>query len=344
MSKFRKVNLNIRPALLDNLLREFISGHAPSVLSVSDMCNVSRTTASKVAHALVKSEFMSEKVFSKNERRPCSHLLFDDKASILLVDLSSSVYKMSVVNPNGKSMFSSSYTYDASINLKDNINIFISRNGLKVKRSGLEFAAISVIYADECRRSQLETRERTSHLPPISLCDYIEGEIFTILGRRVSAHMTVSEAMGEAIRFKAIDIDASVKGISSVFIGSHVSSFHVYPNGSVTVCSPENMLSAEELKDIRNINLISKERADLLFVHLCDFMDSAFSPSILLLDSDILEPDAETAEKISLRLTITNRPSPIIYTRNESFPLAYIGIVRSTLLSLVKKYITSDKG
>ncbi len=343
MSKFRKVNLNIRPALLDKLLGEFLSGHAPSIASVSEAVKISKATASKVAHALVKSEFMCEKIFSKPDERPSSHFLFEDKASILLIDLSSSIYKMSIVNPNGRILFSSSYTYDSTTSLNDNLNIFISRNGLKVKNSNLDFAAISVMYADENRRRQLEVQERTSHLPPILLREYIEDLIHTVLGKRVSIHITVSDAVSEAVKFKTLEIDTTKNGISSVFIGSHISAFHIYSGGSATVCSPENMLSGEEIHDLCNINLISKEKADRLFVHISDFMDCAFSPSVLLLESDVLLPDIETAEKISRRLTLTNRPAPLIYTRDNSFPLYYIGIARSTLLPIVKKYIASDK-
>ncbi len=343
MSKFKKINLTVRPLLLEKLLFEYMSGHAPSRSSTADTCCVSTVTSGKVANALLDSGFMVGKIFSTNEKRPCKHLLFSDKASILLIELSTSVYKMSVVSPDGKISLCLSHTYDPEVSFDDNLNIFISRNGLKLKRSRIEFAAISVIYADEGRREQLERRNRISCLPPIILRDYIDSVIFTILGKRVTTHLTVSEAIREAVKFRAIDIGASLRGISSVFIGTNSSSFHVYPSGSVTVCSPENILSKEELADIDNIRLIPKEKADALFVHISDFMDSAFSPSVLLLDSDIFNPDLETAERISRKFTLTSRQAPIIYTRNSSFPLAYLGAARCTIFSLAKKYIVSDK-
>ena len=171
MSKFRKINLNIRPSVLDKLLLEYMSGHARSRADVSELCQVSIPTAAKVAQALVKSEFMSENIFSNNEERPCAHLLFEDKASILLIDMSSSIYKMSIVNPNGRTLHTSSHSYDSEVSLDDNLNIFISRSGLETKQSGLDFAAISVMYADESRRTQLQMQERTSHLPSILLRD-----------------------------------------------------------------------------------------------------------------------------------------------------------------------------
>ena len=340
MSKFKRMNLTLRPQLLERLLCEYISGHAPSRSFVAEACSVSAVTSGKVANALVKCGFMDARVFSVGERRPSAHLLFNDRSSILVIDLSTSVYKMNVVNPNGKILLSLSHAYDSEISFDDNLNIFISRNGLKLKRSGLEFAAISVLYADEGRRSH---DERASSLPSIAFSEYIGDVIFTILGRRVMSHITVSYAIAEAIRFRAIDLGPTDTGISSVFLGSRVSAFHVYSNGSVTVCSPESLLTKAELVDVENIRLISKEKSDALFSRLADFMDAAFSPSALLLDSDILSPDRETAEKISRKLTLTNNRAPSIYVRDSSFPLDCIGASRHALLSVIKRYITSNK-
>ena len=341
MSKFKRLNLTVKPNTLDNLLHEYISGHAPSRSSAAVSCNVSKVTSGKVADALIDCGFMESKIFSKGNERPSSHLLFHDRSSILIFDLSTSIYKMCVVNPTGEILLSLSHIYDPEVSFEDNLNIFISRNGLKLKNSKLEFAAISVLYADDFHHSRLE--QRVSFLPSISLCGYIEEVILTVLGKKVSSHLTLSSSISEAVKFKAIDLSVGHGGISSIFIGSRLSSFHVYENGSATICSPENILSREEIANITNIRLTSKEKSDSLFVKISDFMDAAFSPDILLLSSDILTPDIETAEMISRKFTLNGRSAPIIYTRNDTFPLQYIGAARHALLPVIKKYITSNK-
>ncbi len=338
-SKFKRIKLKIRPALLEKLLFECMSGHAPSRQDVSEKCNVCTATSGKAVKALVDSGFMCKRIFSKNEQRPCSHLLFNDISSILLIDLSSSVYRMSVVHPNGSFLFSEKYIYDSSISFDDNLNIFISRNGLKLKRSRLEFTAISVLFSDENKR---QSKVRVAHIPSIHLSSYIDSVIFTILGRRTATHFTVSSSISEAIKFRAIDLDLQKGGISSVYIGNEISAFHVFENGSAILCNPENILSRDELNDIQNIRLINKERSDALFIKLCDFMDSAFSPSIFLIDSDIAPPDAKTADKIACKFSLTDRATPIIYTRDNNFPLSYLGAARKTIFETAQKYITTN--
>ena len=339
MSKFKRINLKIKPQSLDKLLSEYLSGHAPSRASVAKALGVSSVTSGKVMDALISAGFMCGRIFSKNAERPATHLLFNDSSSVLVIDLSDSIYKMCVVNPSGKTLLTFSHIYDPEISFDDNLNIFISRNGLKLKQSKVKFATICVLYADDSRRSRLDF----SVLPTISMSNYIDEVIYTILGKRGASHLTVSNAVSQAVKFNVVDIDPSSRGISYLFIGSSISSFHVYENGSVTLCSPENILSRDELADINNIPLISKEKADALFVRLADFMDAAFSPAAILLSSDILSPDRETSDRICHKFALRGRTAPIIYTRDSSFPLEYIGAARYALLSVVKQYITSTK-
>ena len=250
---------------------------------------------------------------------------------------------MCVVNPQGHTLITYSHSFDPEIPFDDNLNIFISRNGLKLKNSRLDFSSIAVLYADSGRRDRIAARAAAHSIPTIAIKEYIGDIISTILGREVAYHLTISEAIGEAVKFKAVDLGDMSRGISSIFLGGGISSFHVYENGSVTICSPENLLSKEELSDIENIHLISKEKADALFLRIADFMDSAFSPSVLLLSSDILIPDNETSDKIYRKFSLTGRPVPAIYTRENCFPLEYIGIARKALLSVIKKHIISNK-
>ncbi len=341
MSKFKRINLNVRQDTLDRLLYEYISGYAPSRASSAAAVSVSTVTSGKVADALMHCGFMDGRVFSVGESRPATRLLFNDRSSVLIIDLSTSVYKMCVVNPQGRTLLSLSHQFDPEISFEDNLYIFISRNGLKLKSSRIDFSAIAVLYANVSRKEGTYTSERAISTPSIAIKEYISDVICTILGREAKSHLTVSEAIGEAVKFKVIDLETIGRGISSIFIGSSIFSFHVYENGSVTVCSPENLLSREELSDLEHIRSLPKEKADALFVRIADFMDSAFSPSLLLLSSDILFPDNETGDRIYRRFTLTGRATPTIYTREGHFPLEYLGIARFTLLKVIKSYITT---
>ena len=342
MAKYKNIKLNMRSDTLEKLIMAYLSGYAPSRASAAEMCSVSKVTSGKVANALLNSGFMTERIFACGGGRPSAHLFFRVSANILLVDLSSSVFKISICNALGQIKFHAEHEYDTSISPDDNLNIFISRCGIRAKKSNHSFNAISVIYADINSRACLENDFVCARLPQISDTDYISNVVYDIFGMRPIKNLTVSETISEAIRFKAHGITAD-SGISYVFIGDHISLFHVYPNSSVTVCSPQTLLDDDERKSLSLYGNMTKDDADRLFIRLCSFMGAAFSPSSILLESDKFSPDRETSEKIIKKFALANQNPPIIYTKSNKFPLCVIGAVRSTLFKLVKNYITASE-
>lgn len=342
MAKYKKIKLNMRSDTLEKLIMAYLSGYAPSRASAAEMCSVSKVTSGKVANALLNSGFMTERIFACGGGRPSAHLFFRASANVLIVDLSSSVFKMSICNALGQIKFHAEHEYDTSISPDDNLNIFLSRCGTCAKKSNHSFLAISVVYADGNSRTYLENGFVCAHLPQISDKEYIAKSVYDIFGKSPIKHIKVSETISEAIRFKAHDKTAD-GGISYVFIGDHLSLFHVYPDSSVTVCSPQTLLDDDEKKSLSLYGNMTKEDTDRLFVRMCSFMVAAFSPSSILLESDKVFHDRETSEKIIGRFALANQNPPIIYTKSNKFPLCVIGAVRSTLFTIIKKYITASE-
>lgn len=343
MRSFRKIKIKMRTESLDRLIRAYLSGNAPSRTSVCENEEVCKFTASKVANALIESGFMCEKLFSLDgKERPRLHLFLRDSVRILLIDFSSPRFKMSIIANDSSVIFESSYNYDSSITFDDNINIFLSRCGLSVKRSGYGFSAISVLYADQEQKSHIEVNPHQACLPSIKQKDIISRAVYEILRKTPETHLTVSDAICEAMRYKVNGIDV-LKGASYIFVGSRLLAFHSHTDSSKTVCSPEKLLSNDEKHILEQPHLSSKEDIDMLFIKLCEFMDAAFSPSVVILESDIHTPDDITARKITRTFALSGKNIPLINVRtSDSKDSLHIhGIFRSTVLSLIERYIST---
>ncbi len=340
MARYKKIKLNMRKENIDKLVLAFLSGYAPSRMSVANECNVSSATSGKVANALIESGFMVEKTFSRNGESSRAHLFCRECASILLIDLSSSVFCIKIINSLGEVKFRASYNYDPSVGPLDNLYIFISRHGERVRKSGHGFCAISVMYADENSLEYLENDYIKCSLPRISDKAVVTQAVYDIFGKKPASHLTVSKAICEAIRFKLHGDMEVIGGISYIFIGSHVSIFHIYENMSVAVCSPKVILDTFETAPFSPHKYISSIKAEQLFVRLADFMGAAFSPSSILLESDTFVLSGETAQMITRKFSLFTNKSPNIYTKNASNPLRELGAVRSTLYSIISRYVT----
>ncbi len=340
MPNFRKIKINMRSELFNDLVRAFVSDNAPSRTSVCENTGVCKVTASKVANALIESEFMCEKLFSlSGKERPRLHLFLRDTVRILLIDFSTPRFKMSIVANDASILFESSHSYDSSIPFDDNVNIFLSRCGLSVKHSGYTFSAISVLYADKDPKSQTLCSPYQAILPSIQQKNIISHAIYEIFRKNPETHLTVSDAICEAMRFSAKGTDR-LNGASYVFVGKGLLAFHCYSDGSKTVCSPEKLLTENEKSNLRHPHLCSKDDIDNVFIKLCEFMDAAFSPSAILVESDIHTPDEITAKKIARAFALSGKNPPLIKVRTcTSNDLHIHGILRCTVFSLIKRYI-----
>ncbi len=334
MAKFKKISLNIKAETLENLIMAYLSGYAPTRASAGEECNVSKMTSGKVANALIQSGFMNERQFSNDGKKPCFHLFCKDGVRILIIDLSSSAFKMSIVNSYGEAKFHTEYDYDASISPDDNLNIFFSRYSHKVKHAGYSFCAISVITPD---KPDLITKD----LHPSK--EYINRQVIAYFGKIPASHLTLSETISESIKFKVHSDHLTFENISYIFIGRHISAFHIHQNGSITVCSPTALFPdiANKLSTLHT--LMTKASSDELFVRIAHFMGCAFSPSYILLESDVLSPDSTTEELLIRRFRLSGQTAPNVYFKNNFYPLCTLGAVRHTLFKVIKRYVINDR-
>ena len=337
MPKFKRIGLDLKAETLNKLIFSYLSGYAPTRASVAKSCSVSEMTSGKAARALIDSGFMCERQYSSDGKRPCFHLFCNDGVRVLVIDLSSSVFKMSIVSPYGDVKFQTEYEYDTEISHMDNLNIFFSRHSANVKKSRYSFCAISVIYADiPVSRT---TMMSYGFLPDITSKEHIADLIHSEFGKYPASHMTVSDAILSSLKFKAHGDIIEPRGLSYIFIGRHISAFHIHADGAVTVCSPEPLFPNICRKLFTDHMLTEKSVSDSIFVQLAHFMGCAFSPSHIFLESDILSPDDTTAELLCQRFALSGLNAPTVSFKDNSPPLRLVGASRETLFSVIKRYV-----
>lgn len=342
MPKFKKVGVDLKAETLNKLIFSYLSGCAPTRASVAKSCSVSEMTSGKAARALIDSGFMCERQYSSDGNRPCFHLFCNEGVRVLVIDLSSSAFKMSIVSSYGDVRFQTEYEYDTSISYIDNFNIFFSRHSTNIKKSRYSFCAISVIYADvPTSRAEMSAY---GFLPSISYREQIANLVHSEFGKYPASHMTVSEAVLNSLKYKAHGDFIEAYELSYVFIGRHISAFHIHRNGTVTVCSPEPLFPDICRYLFTDYILTDKTVSDAIFVQLAHFMGCAFSPSHIFLESDILSPDDTTSELLMRRFAASGLFTPTVCFKDSMRPLRLVGASRETLFSIIKRYVLPNRG
>jgi hypothetical protein len=249
---------------------------------------------------------------------------------------------MSIIANDASVIFESAYNYDSSVTLDDNINIFLSRCGLSVKHSGYSFSAISVLYADTERIDHIENIFYRAQLPTIRQQSIISQAIYEILRKTPETHLTISDAICETIRYN-VNNTGRLNGASYIFVGSRLHAFHAHSDSSKTVCSPEKLLTNDEKRILQHPHLSRKEDIDALFIKLSEFMDAAFSPSAITLESDLYIPDEITVQIITRAFTLSGKHLPLInvISHHSKDPIYLHGILQSTIFATTKRYITN---
>ncbi len=331
-NKFMKVKTTIKGELLSRLLAASCSGTAPTRKDIADICSSSLVTAGKVAKALRTSRLMIERKYSLDSSRPRSHISFSDELKILAIDLSSSVFTMRVCSVSGETSFFNKYIYCHEFSFEDNLNTFLSRLGMRAKLSGETFSAITVICPDPYGDG----------MPALFDRETVSRTLFSFFNKGIVRFMTVSESVAAALEFNVLG-NTLPGGVCYIFLGQHISSFYVSPSKEISICHPERLIidSKSSVKALVRSRL-SKDEFDHLLAALVNHMDSAFSAPLVIIGSDICEPDEMTMRRISKLFAYAGVMPPMIKSSLDDPSLSLLGALRQTAFEIVSKYIIAS--
>ncbi len=331
-NRFVKVNTDIKSELLGRLLAELCSGVSPTRKEVSDGCSASLVTVGKVAKALTKSRLMVERKYSLDSSRPRSHISFSDELKILVIDLSSSIFTMKVCTVSGEPFFFDKYIYCHEFSFEDNLNTFISRLGMRVKLSGENFSAVSVICPDRGENG----------IPALFEYESASRTICSFFNKGIVNFMTVSRSVAAAVGFNVVG-NTLREGVSYIFLGYHISSFYISPSKEVTICHNEKLIIDSKISVKALIrSRPSKDEFDALLAALVNHMDSAFSAPLVIVESDVCTPDELTMRRISKLFAYAGVMPPIIKSSLDMPSLSLLGALRQTAFDITSKYIIAS--
>ena len=334
----KSCRLDIKSHLLDTLVSAYLDNEFTTRASVAEKCHVSASTSGKVATALVECGFAEQRLYADNNRRPCHHIILKEGLHTLVIDLCSSVYRMIILDPYGKSVFSVHHIFDTTLSYEDNLNVFLSRGGYRAKVARKSFYAVAVIFSDF---GQNELNPYSAYLPTIN--DKLRTDrIFRsgFIPRSIS-YLSRSDAFSAAISFGAIPCSCQRFGASYVFIGSHLCAFNV--SGAVTTqCNlAPLMVNGSSLGAMAQGRMDAQAFCSAL-TKAANLMHCAFGSSSVVIDSDIYEVNEDTLAILRRDFAMVGVLSPnLIASKGESNVICS-GAMKIALLKFIRTRISSS--
>jgi hypothetical protein len=289
--------------------------------------------------SLVKSGAMTKKMFSANNQRPCYRLSVSQDLNIMVIDLSMPKYRMSIISGSLLCLFTAEHTYISDCSFEENLNIFLSRCGLKAKQSLFPFNAICVMYRDP-NQSAVETFQ--AHIPSFDDKVKIDRAIFSVFRQLPTLHTTVSKAIASAVRYRLIPSSNFAYGVSYIFVGSYASAFNISADSHITVCNvPKLVIDEVPIKKLLPADL-SKRDFDKLSIRLINFMSAAFAANSVIVESDTFVFDKDSMSDLAKFYAGYGEFAPTIFPSSSNPSISTLGAARETAYLVIKSFLQAS--
>jgi hypothetical protein len=341
---FVKIKTDIKRPLLDIIVSSFLTARIDTRDKARKMSGASLSSVGKVASALVDSGFMNERLYSvKSGCRPQNHLTLNDDCKIMVLDISKASFTIHIISGESKCIFSDRYSCDHNTLFEDNLHVFLSRSGLKIKQRGITVNAVCIIYADNDSSYLSGSYSESLRLPTVNESFRTDQVISSIFKSHALVHISVSDSVAAAIKFGLIDNADSVYGVSYIFAGNHISAFHINGDGHVTTVKASELL----LNDTDTASAVLSSASNLKMFcdtsfRLANIMCCVFSSQTVIIESDKFKCDASTMHGISKRFAMCGIMPPRIINVSNDVPIRTLGAARATLLAIIKRYIKAS--
>jgi hypothetical protein len=338
---FVKLKTDIKRPLLDSIVSAFLKSGIDTRAKAQKSSGASLSSVGKVAAALVDSGFMSERLYSvKSGTRPQNHLTLNDNCRIMVLDLSHADFTAHIISGTNKCIFADRHLYDYDISFEENLYVFLSRSGLKIKQRGLSVNAVCIIYADKDYAYADSTRFSSFRLPTVDEIFKVDRVISSIFKVKALVHMSVSDSVAQAIKFGLISAVDAPYGVSYIFAGNHLATFHVTGEGQATICNVSELMLDDSSTALSILSGAANSQmfCDVAF-RIANIMCCVFRSQTIIIESDKFECNASAMHEISRRFAISGIMPPRILNISQDMPLRTLGAARATLLIYIGRYI-----
>ena len=333
-------SLDIKPSLLDDLIDAYLSDTPQTRQSVARKCGVSASTSGKVATALVECGFADQRLYADKGSRPALHLYLKEGLRVMVIDLSRSVYTMSIIDPDGKCHFSSDHQYDAGISYEDNLNIFLSRSGYAAKLKQISFYAVAVILTDTTPDERHSLLTPSAYIPTMLDKDKTDNIIRSVFNRQRVTYLKCSDALSSALKFEVVPVSSDYFGISYIFMGSHICAFNVSKHGVIHCDLNSFIVGDRTLGEVAQRRIDSITLSDVLS-KVTNMLHCAYGSSSIVIDSDVYDIDETVIHKIRHDCAKVGVLAPTLIASSNATSLICLAAAKVALSKFIRTMISS---
>ena len=337
--KSRRLDV-IRPTL-DRVIDAYLQNPGSTRQRIADICSVSKTTVCKVASALTECGFASERIYANSGERPARHLFATEDMNIMLIDVSSAHYTISIVSTGYCCLFHQGYSYDSAESFENNLNLFLSKCGYLARKCAKPYTTIAVIYADMPSDQSAFPTEGCAYLPSTQDKSLMDEMIHSVFHRYPDYYVGTSEAVHNALKYSLIPLSSDRYGLAYIFAGSYVSSFFVDPSG-VQFCNAGSLIVDGVTASRLLAHPKSTDDINRAVSHLVNFMTCAFGACSCIIESDSLVLNDATAQSICRTLAKAGELAPNLILTSASPSVKHKGAVAYVLARTVKRFIIAS--
>lgn len=331
MKKTARISLDIKEPLANALVDAFLSCGSNTRTMAAKACKVSLTTSGKLANLLVSSSYFVERLDRAeiSGQRRCRHLYLSSSVSVVVIDMSSPRYTLSVVEGEHKLIYSRSYDYDPNLDFESNLTVFLSRTamGMPYKKGGLMH--ICVILSDE-----KTAKTAQAYLPREIDKTRIQEVISTAFGKAPALFVREADAFSAAVRYGI----GKTKNCSVCYLRADAPQSLLFTSDKVTISRDLGSLLTDRgaLQSI-NIDLLTREERETILSRLVNFAFVAYSPDLIMLGSQRSNIDDSTVKAIRYKLASLGAGYPVIKLCSDAEDLRILGAARATVKQAIKR-------
>ena len=338
--RFGKAELGVSPQLLEVLVYASMSDKTITRSSLSERTGVSLPTAGKVLSTMENCKYMSARLYSPaGGGKPCNHYSLNEALSILVLDLSSDIYSMSIISGYDKCSFYECYAFDPTVGYFDNLTEFLSRYGKFASRYSSGINEICVI-CDEGRKPDLYSGYSALSMHNKSMVKETLDTGQRIFGKEPNCVIGANAAIREALNYAH---DGIPKGSTAyLYIGSTLEGLFCPREGALTPCHPEElMLNGNSTLGDALREAATEEEFSVILSHAVNLMHCAFSPDAYVIESEDIKFTEIFLHNIKRSFALAGKPLPEIFAFRKAPGLAVLGAAKLSAVRSVLSHITS---
>ena len=332
-------NLDIKSESLKRIVSATLACSEITRESVSNRASVSLSTAGKLLSALDECRF-TELKYNRNKGigSPSKQHVFSDDISVLILDLSSSVYTAYTVFGKVKRVICEKHIYDSSLSFENNIIVFLSNVGLQISKLNYSVSAICTVIADNPERISYTSDAAYAYIPRMQDLVTVNGYCARFFNAMPSLCLTNTEAITCAVRYNTFDI--SVKSsFSYIGISNSLNAFYLPKSASAISCNID-MLMIDNSTLFTDLAQRATTSADIaiLIARCINFMSCAYKPDDFWVEID-LGRFSDIEKRVELFFRSAGLPLPHAHYVDIMPPATILGASLELMNDLICSHI-----